>query len=93
MIIFYYNSHWYNFLFYILWLQSITDIQSSFNQIINKTELYTTLFIAGMTYYIFNELQNIVLSSLGPVSTAVGKGKCFYWCLLDFIWYISAFYF
>ena len=29
--------------------------------------------ICGMTYYIYNELQNIVLSSLGPVPTAVGN--------------------
>jgi len=60
-----------------LWLQSITDIQNSLNMITNKTDLYTTLFITGLCYYIYNEVQNIVLNSLGPVSTAVGKGKWF----------------
>lgn len=44
--------------------------------ITNKTELYTALFISGLCYYIYNEVQNIVLNSLGPVSTAVGKGIC-----------------
>jgi len=32
-----------------------------------------------LCYYIYNEVQNIVLNSLGPVSTAVGKGK---WLLI-----------
>jgi drug/metabolite transporter (DMT)-like permease len=31
------------------------------------------LFICGMCFYIYNELQNKVLGSLGPVPTAVGN--------------------
>lgn len=31
------------------------------------------LFICGMCFYIYNEMQNIVLGSLGPVTTAVGN--------------------
>lgn len=31
------------------------------------------LGICGMSWYLYNELQNIVLSMLGPVSTAVGN--------------------
>jgi len=53
--------------------ESITDIQNSLNQLTNKTELYTALLISGLCYYIYNEVQNMVLSSLGPVPTAVGN--------------------
>ena len=31
------------------------------------------LFICGMSFYLYNDMQNIVLSSLGPVPTAVGN--------------------
>lgn len=32
-----------------------------------------SLFLCGLCFYIYNEMQNIVLGSLGPVSTAVGN--------------------
>jgi solute carrier family 35 protein E1 len=31
------------------------------------------VFVCGMCYYLYNEMQNIVLGSLGPVTTAVGN--------------------
>ena len=31
------------------------------------------LLICGMCFYLYNELQNVVLGSLGPVPTAVGN--------------------
>ncbi len=31
------------------------------------------LLTCGMTFYLYNELQNVVLGSLGPVPTAVGN--------------------
>ena len=30
-------------------------------------------FICGMAWYLYNEMQNLVLASLGPVPTAVGN--------------------
>ena len=30
-------------------------------------------FVCGMSFYLYNEFQNIVLADLGPVPTAVGN--------------------
>ena len=31
------------------------------------------MFVCGMAFYLYNDMQNIVLGSLGPVPTAVGN--------------------
>jgi solute carrier family 35 protein E1 len=33
----------------------------------------TNLFLCGMSFYLYNDMQNNVLGSLGPVPTAVGN--------------------
>lgn len=40
---------------------------------LDKQAFLVNLFACGMCFYVYNELQNIVLSSLGPVPTAVGN--------------------
>lgn len=39
----------------------------------DKNSFLLNLFICGMCFYLYNEMQNKVLSSLGPVPTAVGN--------------------
>jgi solute carrier family 35, member E1 len=38
-----------------------------------RTSFQVNAFICGMTWYLYNEMQNKVLASLGPVPTAVGN--------------------
>ena len=40
---------------------------------LDKQAFLINLVGCGMFFYIYNELQNVVLSSLGPVPTAVGN--------------------
>lgn len=51
----------------------MADIQKVFNTAPDRNQLLLNIFICGMCYYIYNEVQNIVLGSLGPVPTAVGN--------------------
>ena len=39
----------------------------------NKEQFLTNAAICGICYYFYNEMQNIVLGSLGAVPTAVGN--------------------
>lgn len=39
----------------------------------DKPTFLMNLGICGMSYYLYNEMQNKVLGSLGPVPTAVGN--------------------
>ena len=39
----------------------------------NRPAFLVTSLICGMCFYLYNEMQNIVLGSLGPVPTAVGN--------------------
>lgn len=45
----------------------------TFSSIADKKTFYMNVGICGMCFYLYNELQNIVLGSLGPVPTAVGN--------------------
>lgn len=46
---------------------------ASYTAIADKQSFLINLFICGMCFYVYNEVQNKVLGSLGPVSTAVGN--------------------
>lgn len=39
----------------------------------NKLSFATSALLCGLCYYLYNEMQNVVLGSLGPVPTAVGN--------------------
>lgn len=46
---------------------------NSYNSLRDQQTFLVNLFICGMCFYIYNEVQNIVLGSLGAVPTAVGN--------------------
>jgi len=48
-------------------------IEAAFNAIPDKKTFLINIFVCGMSFYLYNEYQNIVLGSLGPVPTAVGN--------------------
>eukprot|EP01038_Epipyxis_sp_PR26KG_P009779 gene9779-13156_t len=49
------------------------QVLNSYNNMPNKESFLLNVFICGMSFYIYNEVQNTVLASLGPVPTAVGN--------------------
>jgi drug/metabolite transporter (DMT)-like permease len=53
--------------------ESPTDIMSGFHAIADKTGFAKNAIVSGLCFYLYNELQNMVLGSLGPVPTAVGN--------------------
>lgn len=54
-------------------MEPISSIQDGYNAIQDKPNFLKNTFICGMSFYLYNEMQNIVLASLGPVPTAVGN--------------------
>ena len=48
-------------------------VTQGYDKIQDKNTFLLNVFISGMSYYLYNEFQNFVLSSLGPVPTAVGN--------------------
>ncbi len=60
---------------FILYYESMEDMKTTFASFSesNKQTFLLNLFLCGMCFYIYNEVQNMVLGSLGAVSTAVGN--------------------
>ena len=59
---------------FVLMTESIPDMLDTFSAMgDNKGAFLTNLFLCGMSFYMYNELQNKVLGALGPVPTAVGN--------------------
>ena len=48
-------------------------IYKTYENFPNQNEFVLSLFICAMCFYLYNEVQNSVLSSLGAVPTAVGN--------------------
>ncbi len=48
-------------------------MENAYHSLANPQSFLINLFICGLCFYIYNEMQNIVLGSLGAVSTAVGN--------------------
>mmetsp|Transcript_8464 Transcript_8464/g.7582 ORF Transcript_8464/g.7582 Transcript_8464/m.7582 type:complete len:317 (-) Transcript_8464:33-983(-) len=48
-------------------------IASRFEAISDKNTFYKNIIFCGMSFYLYNEMQNMVLGSLGAVPTAVGN--------------------
>lgn len=57
----------------VLYYENYNVIQASYNMIEDKNIFLFNIFVCGLSWYLYNEMQNIVLSSLGPVPTAVGN--------------------
>lgn len=59
----------------VLYLEGFDTIKSAFTSLssASQQEFYIAIGVAGLLFYLYNEIQNMVLSSLGPVPTAVGN--------------------
>lgn len=53
--------------------KSISNTFSALSKVGSLNPFLFNLFICGMAFYLYNDMQNIVLGSLGPVPTAVGN--------------------
>eukprot|EP01041_Mallomonas_annulata_P001930 gene1930-3745_t len=58
---------------FVLYMEDINTVQKGYEAIGDKQAFLLNVVICGMCYYLYNEMQNIVLASLGPVPTAVGN--------------------
>jgi hypothetical protein len=58
---------------FALYFESLPKIIDTIQTMANPNRFLQNLFFSGFCFYFYNELQNIVLSSLGPVPTAVGN--------------------
>lgn len=59
---------------FVLMFESIPSMSETFEAMgANKGAFLTNLFLCGMSFYMYNEMQNKVLGALGPVPTAVGN--------------------
>ena len=57
----------------VLAFESPSSIIQNYNSIANKKAFAINTLVCGMCFYLYNELQNQVLGSLGAVPTAVGN--------------------
>jgi hypothetical protein len=48
-------------------------MKKAFDAIPSQSTFLLNLFLCGMSFYLYNEMQNVVLGALGPVPTAVGN--------------------
>ncbi len=58
---------------FVLAFENVPQVIESVKQLADPGRMLKNLFFSGICFYFYNELQNIVLSSLGPVPTAVGN--------------------
>lgn len=60
---------------FIFLYEDTSKMQTTFDSFSesSKQGFLLNIFLCGMCFYIYNEVQNMVLGSLGPVSTAVGN--------------------
>ncbi len=58
---------------FVMYFEGFSSVLAAYQELPNQQNFMLNLFICGMCYYLYNEMQNIVLGSLGPVSTAVGN--------------------
>lgn len=58
---------------WLFFIESPDSLLQGFAKISSPNTFLANLFICGMCHYLYNEVQNIVLGSLGPVPTAVGN--------------------
>jgi hypothetical protein len=58
---------------FALYFESLPKIIDTIQTMANPNRFLQNLVVSGFCFYFYNELRNIVLSSLGPVPTAVGN--------------------
>lgn len=58
---------------FVLLFESFPSMSETLSSLPDSFSFYKNLFICGMSFYLYNELQNVVLAKLGPVPTAVGN--------------------
>jgi solute carrier family 35 protein E1 len=58
---------------FVLAFEGLKNPLSAYDALKNKGSFLKNLFLCGFSFYMYNELQNKVLGSLGPVPTAVGN--------------------
>ena len=58
---------------FVIGFEGFKNPMNAFSALNNQGEFGKNLFLCGMCFYMYNELQNRVLGSLGPVPTAVGN--------------------
>lgn len=56
-----------------LLIEGPANLKTALLSMTDQNGFLLNLFICGMCFYIYNEVQNKVLGSLGPVTTAVGN--------------------
>jgi len=57
----------------MFYMEGPDAVQNAYNRIGDQNTFLMNVFICGMGFYIYNEVQNMVLGNLGPVPTAVGN--------------------
>eukprot|EP00600_Ochromonadales_sp_CCMP1393_P005899 CAMPEP_0174963962 /NCGR_PEP_ID=MMETSP0004_2-20121128/5618_1 /TAXON_ID=420556 /ORGANISM="Ochromonas sp., Strain CCMP1393" /LENGTH=392 /DNA_ID=CAMNT_0016212639 /DNA_START=26 /DNA_END=1204 /DNA_ORIENTATION=+ len=58
---------------FVLCFSNFSAMSSALSAIPNRSSFYFNSIVCGLTYYLYNEMQNKVLGSLGAVPTAVGN--------------------
>ena len=55
--------------------ESVGEMTAAYNSLTGplQTKFLFDSFVCGMSFYLYNEFQNLVLGDLGPVPTAVGN--------------------
>jgi hypothetical protein len=53
--------------------ESTTQMVAALTRNPHIQQFWKNVFLCGMSFYLYNDLQNMVLGSLGPVPTAVGN--------------------
>lgn len=58
---------------FVVGMEGLKSPLNAYNALANKGAFLKNLVLCGMSFYLYNEMQNKVLGSLGPVPTAVGN--------------------
>ena len=58
---------------FVLAFESVPAMSKTFHAMKDSNAFLMNMGICGMSFYLYNEMQNVVLGSLGPVPTAVGN--------------------
>ena len=57
----------------VLYFEGANGVIKAVSNVKNQGAFALNVGVCGMSFYLYNEMQNFVLSSLGPVPTAVGN--------------------
>ena len=57
----------------VLYFEGAGNVIKAVSSVKNQGAFAMNVGVCGMSFYLYNEMQNFVLSSLGPVPTAVGN--------------------